>query len=685
MTNLEGVVPALGEALTKRGYEQLTQVQHQMLAPEIIESDLLVSAQTGSGKTVAFGIALAPNLLDDNDKFEFTDLPMAVVVAPTRELAMQVTRELTWLYAPAGGKIVSCVGGMDSRDERRALSRGAHIVVGTPGRLCDHIKRGSLDMTLLRAVVLDEADEMLDLGFREELELILDAAPEDRRTLMFSATVPKAIATLAKRYQNDAVRIKTTAEQKQHVDIEYNAYTCAPDDEENAIINVLRYYEAKNALVFCGTRAAVNRMTSRFNNRGFSVVALSGELSQNERTHALQAMRDGRARVCIATDVAARGIDLPNLELVIHADIPRNPESLLHRSGRTGRAGRKGVSALIIPPAWRKRTDRLLNNAKSEATWANPPSAEQVKAKDNERLLSDPNLIETPSENEITFAAQLLEQHSAEHIAAAFIRLHQKGKSAPEELVDLATYKPAPREKGKEVQQTLREDFEGGVWFSLSVGRNERAEPRWLLPMLCTAGNLSKPQIGAIKITAEETYVEIKPDAVEGFVKSVGEEMRLERGIILTQLAEAPVVTVVSRDKPGRFKDGPKGDRGGKDRGRGGDRRSEGRGDKKFGDKKFGDKKFGDKKFADKKGGDKKFGDKKPDWKNKSKEGEGDFKRDKSKGEKTWAKSEDRKPSPKADQGKSASVNAEEFAKKKPKDKKPKKPKKAKTKINWES
>ncbi|TIX53216.1 MAG: DEAD/DEAH box helicase, partial [Mesorhizobium sp.] len=218
--------------------------------------------------------------------------------------------------------------------------------------------------------VLDEADEMLDLGFREDLEFILDAAPAERRTLMFSATVPRSIATLAKNYQRDAVRISAGGEAKQHLDIEYRALSVAPADRENAIINVLRYYEATNAMVFCNTRAAVNHLTARFNNRNFAVVALSGELSQNERSHALQAMRDGRARVCIATDVAARGIDLPNLDLVIHADLPTNPETLLHRSGRTGRAGRKGVSALIVPNNARRRTERLLHNAGLTASWA---------------------------------------------------------------------------------------------------------------------------------------------------------------------------------------------------------------------------------------------------------------------------------------------------------------------------
>jgi len=297
MIDFEGVVPALGQALNKRGYTELTQVQKAVLAPELKDADALVSAQTGSGKTVAFGLALAPTLLAGEERFGRAERPVALAVAPTRELALQVMRELEWLYAETGAKVVSCVGGMDMRTERRNLQNGAHIVVGTPGRLRDHIERGSFDTSGLKAVVLDEADEMLDLGFRDDLEYILDAAPKERRTLMFSATVPRTIGTLAKRYQRNAVRVSTSEEQSQHVDIEYRALTAAPNDRENAIINVLRYFDAQTAIVFCATRATVNHMTSRFTNRGFSVVALSGELSQSQRTHALQSMRDGRAQI----------------------------------------------------------------------------------------------------------------------------------------------------------------------------------------------------------------------------------------------------------------------------------------------------------------------------------------------------------------------------------------------------
>ena len=226
----EGLVPALGDALSKRGFVTLTPVQEAVLAPELIDADALVSAQTGSGKTVAFGLALAPTLLQGAERFSRPRDPLALVVAPTRELALQVARELQWLYEIAGAVVISCVGGMDMRNERRALDRGAHIVVGTPGRLRDHIERGYFETGGLKAVVLDEADEMLDLGFREDLEYILEAAPSERRTLMFSATVPRSIASLAKRYQRDAVRVSTQAEQKQHLDIDYRALMVAPND-----------------------------------------------------------------------------------------------------------------------------------------------------------------------------------------------------------------------------------------------------------------------------------------------------------------------------------------------------------------------------------------------------------------------------------------------------------------------
>ncbi len=533
LMNEFGIAAPLAAALVAKGYSALTPVQSAMLGDDVSGRDLLVSAQTGSGKTVAFGIAIADELLRGADRLLFADVPLALIVAPTRELALQVARELDWLYAESGALIATCVGGMDYRTEKRALDRGAHIVVGTPGRLRDHIERRSLDLSGLRAAVLDEADEMLDLGFREDLEFILQAAPEDRRTLMFSATVPKAIAELAKDFQRNALRIQTAGEARQHVDIEYRALSVTVRDREHAIFNLLRFYEARSAIVFCKTRVAVNHLLARMGNRGFQVVALSGELSQQERTHALQALRDGRARVCIATDVAARGIDLPGLDLVIHADLPSNSETLLHRSGRTGRAGSKGVSALIVSPAEFKKAQRLLQGAKVVAEWAKAPSAEEVSTRDDMRLLDHPALTADVGDDS-AMAAIVLERFGAEQAAAAFVRLWREGRSAPEVLQDVGAAAPAARE---------RSEFGESVWFSVSVGRAGRAEARWLLPKICEARGITKNEIGAIRVQENETFVQIGKAVAPKF----GKALDLEAGVVMTRMEGEP-----SMDRPER-------------------------------------------------------------------------------------------------------------------------------------
>lgn len=517
----------LQDALDARGYDTLTPVQEAVLNPGYVGADLLVSAQTGSGKTLGFGLAIAPTIME-GEAFGPAGAPVALVIAPTRELALQVKRELAWLYAQAGVVMASTVGGMDMRDERRALERGAHIVVATPGRLRDHIMRGSIDLSACRAVVLDEADEMLDLGFREDLEYILGQAPEERQTLMFSATVPKMIATLAKSYQRDAIRVVTKSDTSQHADIAYRAMQVNDRDTDNAVINTLRFYESPNAIVFANTRAMVNRLTTRLSNRGFQVVALSGELSQTERTHALQAMRDGRAQVCVATDVAARGIDLPNLDLVVHAELPSNHETLLHRSGRTGRAGRKGVSALIVTPKVRKKAERILAMAKLKSDWGAAPSADEVLARDEDRMFANPAWDTPIGEAEDSVVTRLVAEKTPEQIAAAYLRLFREQHTAPEELSD-------PSAKPEK-----RQEFGASVWFAVSGGRTAEAEPRRILPMICGAGDLSKDDIGAIRIQQDHSLVQIRESAVARLLNAVGPEMALEKGVTLTRLDKAP-------------------------------------------------------------------------------------------------------------------------------------------------
>jgi ATP-dependent RNA helicase DeaD len=546
----------IARALAERDYTEATPVQAAVLEPGIDGRDLLVSAQTGSGKTIAYGLAIAETLLGGAETFGPAGEPLALIIAPTRELAMQVQRELNWLYQYAGARVVACVGGMDPGRERRQLADGVHIVVGTPGRLRDHLERRALKMAKIEAVVLDEADEMLDMGFREDLQFILETMPEERRTLLFSATLPKAIVALARDYQQDALRIQLSGETRGHADIEYRAIRIAHNKVESAVVNLLRFMDAPGALVFCSTRQAVRHLEATLRERGFAAVALSGELSQSERNHALQALRDGRARVCVATDVAARGIDLPNLDLVIHADLPNDAEVLQHRSGRTGRAGRKGISIVLVPGSRARRAEEMLRRAQVNFVWGSPPSADDIRKLDQERLLQNPILTEPGSDEDVAMADALLAQRTPREIALGFAKLYRAQLPAPEEIADFAEprrdtrhgarheSRPESREDSRkprepksteqrpfvkvpradmprESRRRSRDAMENGVWFKITVGRERNADPKWLLPEICRQGEIAKPDVGAIRVYDTETRFEVSPDVAERFAVHV--------------------------------------------------------------------------------------------------------------------------------------------------------------------
>jgi ATP-dependent RNA helicase DeaD len=528
----------LAEALSARGYEAPTPVQAAVIQPEAEGRDVIVSAQTGSGKTVAFGLAIAPQLLTEDGLLPPPRAPLALAIAPTRELALQVSRELEWLYGKAGARISTCVGGMDASRERRSLAHGTHIVVGTPGRLRDHIERGALDLSNLKAVILDEADEMLDMGFREDLELILDASPSERRTLLFSATMPKSIVALAKRYQKDALRISTVGEDRGHGDIEYQAVTVAPADIENAVVNLLRLHEAETAMLFCATRDNVRHLHAGLIERGFAAVALSGEHSQNERNAAMQALRDKRARVCVATDVAARGIDLPSLSLVVHVELPRDAETMQHRSGRTGRAGKKGTAILIVPYQRKRRVEMMLRGARIAVEWMNAPTVDDIRKADKSRLMTMLMEDVEVDEDDRALAAQLLEKKTPEDIAAALVRSYRARMPAPEEMIEASG--SSPREAGKEHH---RDGFDDIVWFRMDIGRRQNADPRWILPLICRRGHITKNEVGAIRIAANETMFQVPSGIAGKFMAAVkrtaGEEA--EGGVQFEQVQGGPV------------------------------------------------------------------------------------------------------------------------------------------------
>lgn len=517
-----GAHPALRSALTARGYATPTPVQAAVLEPALRGRDLLVSSRTGSGKTVAFGLVLGEALLGDQASFGPAGAPRGLVVAPTRELAMQVQRELAWLCADAGGRVLACVGGMDPRREARALAAGTHVVVGTPGRLRDHLDRRNLDLSAVAALVLDEADEMLDMGFREELEAILGAAPVERRTVLFSATLPRPILELARQYTREPARVAATPPEEAHGDIAYRAHVVAEREREHGVVNVLRRLEPRSALVFRATREAAHHTGASLAERGFEAVAISGELTQDERLRALKALRDGRARVLVATDVAARGLDLPGIDLVLHADLPRDPEALQHRSGRTGRAGNKGLAVLLASPSERFKLERLLRTARIQAEWAPLPTAEEIRAVDDERLGEEvARLAGEASEEELALARRLLEERAPLLVAAALVRRERGRRPAPEEMPETArAAREVPTSPARTPRKLKAHQRADGVWFRLTVGREKKADPRWILPLICRRGEITRDAIGKIVVLAHETRFEIAKAAAPQFARA---------------------------------------------------------------------------------------------------------------------------------------------------------------------
>ena len=478
-----GAHPALRRALATQGYSIPTPVQALVLSPQLAGRDLLVSSRTGSGKTVAFGLLLGEALLGELTGLGPSGPPLGLVVAPTRELALQVGRELSWLLAEAMGRVVTCVGGMDPCREARALSAGAHVVVGTPGRLLDHLDRKNLDLGNVAVLVLDEADEMLDMGFREELVALLSAAPAERRTVLFSATLPKPILELAKRFTRDPARVAATPPEEAHGDITFRAHLVAEREREHAIVNVLRRIEPDRALVFRATREAAHHTGASLAERGFEAVVLSGELTQEERLRALKALRDGRAKVLVATDVAARGLDLPGIEL----GAPRRPAPG-HRGPATpqrpDRARREeGLAVLLSSPAERFRLEKLLRSARIRAEWTKLPTPEEIRALDDDRLKEDvAKLAGEASEEELSVARRLLDERAPLLIAAALVKRERGRKPAPEELLETArAEKEVPVAASRLPKKLKSHQRTQGVWFRLNLGRDKKGDPRWIL------------------------------------------------------------------------------------------------------------------------------------------------------------------------------------------------------------
>ena len=412
----------LRSGLIRRGFTQLTPVQDAALAAMNLDRDLQITSQTGSGKTVALGFVMARLLLAKTPRGRG---PSTIVIAPTRELAAQVKDELEWLFADTREVSLDCVtGGTSIGAERFRLARKPLIVVGTPGRLLDHITNGVLDVTGVTQLVLDEADQMLDMGFRDELDGILATMPTERRTHLVSATFPAQVLALTQRYQQEALHIAGTAHGEAHADIEHVVHPVGPRERYAALVNLLLLSGDERTLVFVRTRQDTTGLADKLAGDGFAALPISGDLAQAQRTRTLASFRRGTVTTLIATDVAARGLDIPNVTTVVHVDPPIDPETYTHRSGRTGRAGQKGRSVLLAPRVRERAIRRLLQLAKVQVQWLPVPDADVVRARQIDRLGDRVRgqLAETkPCASQRSLADRLLAENSPQDVVAGLL------------------------------------------------------------------------------------------------------------------------------------------------------------------------------------------------------------------------------------------------------------------------
>ena len=428
---------ALRRALQQRGFAQLTEVQAAVLAADDGERDLRISSQTGSGKTVALGLALAARV-GAGERGARTG-PTTLVVAPTRELAAQVKEELTWLFADLPGVRCEVVtGGTNIARERMQLPRRPAVVVGTPGRLLDHVRNQVLDLGGVRQLVLDEADQMLDLGFKDELDAILEALPAERRTHLVSATFPPSVKALADRFQKNALMVAGTPAGAAHADIEHIALKIASREHYAALVNLLLLAGDERTLVFVRTREDTQGLADKLAGDGFLAMPIHGDLAQSQRTRTLQAFRRGAIHTLIATDVAARGLDIADVTTVVHADPPIDAETYVHRSGRTGRAGQKGRSYMLVVKTRANFVRRLYHGARVEASWEGPPGAAEVRAVQHARAGAKAAVLLTQGTKVApelqALARQLLQDRDPAQVVAALLANAATGVCEPFEV-----------------------------------------------------------------------------------------------------------------------------------------------------------------------------------------------------------------------------------------------------------
>jgi len=503
-------------ALKEMGFEEPSEIQRQTIPIVMQGFDVIGQAQTGTGKTAAFGIPIAEKTTKDR-------IPQSLVLTPTRELAIQVAEEISNISKYKGLRVVPIYGGQSIERQIKALKNGAQIIIGTPGRLLDHIKRETLVLSKISILVLDEADEMLDMGFIEDIEKILKSIKnENKQTLLFSATMPDPIIALTKKYMKNP-KLVTISKEQLTVPLTDQFY-CESKDKLEALCRILETEDMDKTIIFCRTKKGVDELVASLNTRGYSAEGLHGDLTQAQRDKVMRSFREGKLEILVATDVAARGLDISDVSHVINFDIPQDPESYVHRIGRTGRAGKSGIAITFITPREFKQLRLIEKAIKVKIKRKEVPSMSDLleKQKDEIKDLISKVIKQENISHYISIVEEMTEEFEPEKIAAAAIRLYQEGE--PEEKLEV------DKERFKKTGERS-----GVTRLFINIGKEKNISKDDILNYICEEGDMSKKDIKNIRILDKFTFLEVPEEVSERIIailhKSIikGHKIRAEQ------------------------------------------------------------------------------------------------------------------------------------------------------------
>ena len=546
-----GLRPEVLRALTGLGYEEPTPIQREAITEIVAGRDLVGQAATGTGKTAAFALPILERVVEGA-----APEPLALILVPTRELAVQVSEAIYKYGRHLGTEVLPIYGGQPIVRQLKVLQRGVHVVVATPGRAIDHINRGTLNLDHVEIVVLDEADEMLDMGFAEDLDAILQATPDTRQTVLFSATMPPRIEAIARRHLTDPVRIRIQAEQTPEGEaprVSERVYVVARAHKPAALGRILDVEAPEAALVFCRTRTEVDELTETLNGRGYRAEALHGGMDQLQRDRVMGRLRSGAADLLVATDVAAAGLDLDHLTHVVNYDVPSAPESYVHRVGRVGRAGREGVAITLAEPRERRQISNIERVARRKLSPEKVPTVADLRAAQNEQILGSlREALEADDSARFLPAVEALAgEFELADVAAAALKLAHDATSGSavddQEIPDAADRPrrdrgdrdrpdrdrgPRDRDRGPRPDRDRgdrggrdRDRSRGGDGdvdkLFINVGKMDSVRPGDLVGAITGESRLQGRDIGAIQIFEKFSLVEVPAGSAEDVIRAM--------------------------------------------------------------------------------------------------------------------------------------------------------------------